>query len=224
MHPDPLFPISRVEPSIGITTPIRLACCPVTLNPLQPDIHLLAHEFDAVNQSLIHTLTIQSYGPILFGQKEAVESHRQWTRKSRVFRTEKHWLGIEDNLICLYLRNIRGFNDAHLVTLDFVEMSLPLIPDPAGEYTRTVRYFQGDYNAEELYIDTFNGFHSLQLDDQRYRCLKMTTVLKDKPGHYVNTFIDTRSGFVVYVEIFKKNTLSAVQHVTCRDQPEITRD
>lgn len=220
LHSDPSFPISHVDPLIGVVLPIRLACCPITLNPLQPDIHLEVHQFDAVNKSLIHSLAIQSYGPILLGQKETIESHRQWTHKSRVFRSEKHWLSIDNHLIHIYLRNIRNFNDSSPITLDFVEMSFPLNPSPTAEYSRTVRYFQGDYTANETYIDTFLGFYSLKLDDQVYRCVKLTTTRNDKPGHRVDTFIDTLSGFVVYTEIFKGNSLFAVQRVSLNYQQE----
>jgi hypothetical protein len=197
----------------GHGTPVRLACCPVTLNPLQPDINIVAREFNAYTETLMYTLTARSFGPILFGSDEIMETHRQWVHGSHVVRNETHWLGVSDHSIRLYLRNIRALDNRHSERLDFADMLFPLAPEPEREHHRTVRYIQGDYSAEEHYIDTFQGFFSVENNGGLYRCLKMSTRRLDHPGRHIDTFIDTESGHAIYVEIFNHHILTAVQQI-----------
>lgn len=214
MNHIPLFPKTRITPLNGYTTPVRLACCPITLNPLQPNIKLVAREFKPDTETISYILTVQSFGPILSGNNEIIEAHRQWVHGSRIIRNETHWLGVSDQSIRLYLRNIRAMNNHQFERLDFADMLFPLVPELEREYHRTVRYIQGDYSAEEHFIDTFPGFFSVECDDGLYRCLKMSTRRLDQSDRHIDTFIDTESGYVVYTEIFTLHVLTAIQQVT----------
>ena len=218
MKSKPVLPVITIEPLDHSLSAVRLTCCPITLNPIHPGVRMKANLFEAESGRHLLTLTLRSYGPILFENNEVVEVHRVLESDSRVLRRETHWLGVTDDMIQLRLRDLEETDSSGARKVDLIEMSFPSTLTTAYTSARTVRYIHGDCCATENYIDSVTGVFTVTIGESIQQCLKLATVSEGNAPKRVETYIDIVTGMVVYTEIFDRDRREAVQIISIENQ------
>jgi hypothetical protein len=212
----PEFPIVTLTALNVSSPPVRLTCCPISLNPLVPTEKLTVLQFDRSIKKLVCKTTARAYGPILFDKMEMVEVHRLCDDASGTPKKEIHWLGVFNNMIRVRMRNRDDCSDTFQSHLDLLDMSFPVCPDVSRPLSRSVLYFQGDYRAEEHFSDTFPGVFDVYINDSYHCCLKMITVRENTKNRSIETFIDLDTGRVVYTQsLAGKDVVSFQQILLC---------
>ena len=213
------FPIYKIESEDSVAQPVRLTCCPVTLNPVLPGILMTMMEFDPVSRRRTWTMTARSYGPILFENTEIVEVHRTLTSDTGVTRQEMHWLGVEGSFIRVKMRDRQIGATPDCRRVDLIEMAFPVMISTGLEHRRTVSYFQGDLCADEMFTDTVSGPFRLTSGESERLCLRLVSVPEGSSEERIETYIDASDGRPVYAEIYRDGALTAVQQFSSESSP-----
>lgn len=213
------FPVYKIESADSLAQPVRLTCCPITLNPVLPGILMTMQEFDPVSRQPGWALTARSYGPILFENSEIVEVHRTLTSDTGVTCQEMHWLGVEGSFIRVKMRDRQIGASPDCRRVDLIEMVFPVMISAGLEHRRPVSYFQGDLRADELFTDTVSGPFRLTSGESERLCFRIVTIPDGSCGERIETYIDTLNGQPVYTGIYFDGMLKAVQQFSCENSP-----
>jgi len=217
VNSEKMLPVINETVGIDSVESINLTCCPVTLNPLEPDMMMNAQEYDAVTGQLLAELSVHTYGPILFDDREVVEVHRSFSKGGEVLKKEIHWIGRHNSAIECRLRENRHITSS-LTDIseeqNGVESMSSIFPEILEmDYTaeRQIRYQQGNYTGIEIFNDRLTGNIQLDIDGKNWNCVCLETLRNGTEKLLLKIYISIDTGKVVMVRKFQADTEKSIQ-------------